>query len=90
MPLEIELTNRFKRDLKKNYLKTASREWCEVINFLVKGEKLPEKYKDHQLTGEFHGFRDCHVFPDLVLIYEVRDNVVQLVRLASHSEVFSK
>lgn len=50
---------------------------------------LPAKYEDHSLSGDLAGFRDCHVKPDLVLIYEkIGDDTLRLVRLGSHSEVF--
>ena len=47
-----------------------------------------KKYKDHALTGNYKGFRDCHIKPDLVLIYRVQSDTVDLVRLGSHSAVF--
>nr|WP_078055556.1 type II toxin-antitoxin system YafQ family toxin [Rappaport israeli] len=45
-------------------------------------------HKDHALTGHFIGFRDCHIKPDLVLIYKIVDDVVELHYLDSHSEIF--
>lgn len=60
----------------------------EVFYCLVKNQPLPVKYKDHALTGNFKGYRDCHVKPDLVLIYRIDGAMVELVRLNSHSEVF--
>lgn len=63
-----------------------------VLGYILKGGELPEKYKDHGLSGEWLGYRDCHVRPDLVLIYkrkEVGKSVeVSLARLGSHSEIF--
>ncbi|ETD68705.1 translation repressor RelE [Pelistega indica] len=50
---------------------------------------MPEKYKDHPLKGQFKDFRDCHVKPDLVLIYKVEGDTVVLYRLNTHSELFS-
>ncbi|MDK4564251.1 type II toxin-antitoxin system YafQ family toxin [Kingella kingae] len=49
---------------------------------------MPEKYRDHALKGEFAGFRDCHVKPDLVLIYRDNGELLELHRLDTHSEVF--
>ena len=53
----------------KQLLHLASAEWAEVLNSLVHKKALPEKYRDHALIGNWKGFRDCHVKPDLVLIY---------------------
>ena len=62
--------------------------WGEVLNCLTNDLPIPKKYKDHALTGNYKGFRDCHIKPDLVLIYRVQSDIVDLVRLGSHSEVF--
>ncbi|MBL1278027.1 MAG: type II toxin-antitoxin system YafQ family toxin [Ectothiorhodospiraceae bacterium] len=60
----------------------------DVLTTLTKGESLAEKYRDHALTGEWNDHRDCHIKPDLVLIYRKPNNeVLQLVRLGSHSEL---
>lgn len=84
----IEVSKQFKRDAKKHYLSLLTPEWGEVLNCLTNDAAIPEKYKDHALTGNYKGYRDCHVKPDLVLIYRTDENVVELVRLNSHSEVF--
>ncbi|WP_353888767.1 type II toxin-antitoxin system YafQ family toxin [uncultured Psychrobacter sp.] len=62
--------------------------WGEVLNCLTNDLPIPKKYKDHALTGNYKGFRDCHIKPDLVLIYRVQSDTVDLVRLGSHSAVF--
>ena len=49
---------------------------------------IPDKYRDHALSGEWAGCRDCHVKPDLVLIYEKIDNDLILIRLGTHAELF--
>jgi mRNA interferase YafQ len=59
-----------------------------VLARLLINELLPEKHVDHALTGDWKGFRDCHVRPDLVLIYEKPDPyTLRLTRLGSHSEL---
>ena len=86
---KIVIENKFKRDAKKLFLELVTAEWAEVISCLCNDLPLTEKYKDHALTGEWKDFRDCHVKPDLVLIYSKRnDGFLQLVRLGSHSELF--
>ena len=58
------------------------------MKLLASDETLPDKYRDHLLTGDWKDFRDCHIRPDLVLIYRKPDDeVLQLVRLGSHSEL---
>ncbi len=84
----IEVSSQFKRDAKKNYLSLLTPAWGEVLNCLVNDSTIPAKYKDHALIGNYRGFRNCHIKPDLVLIYRVRSDTVDLVRLGSHSEVF--
>lgn len=88
MKRSFDMSNPFKRDLKKHYLMLIGESWTEVSNCLLNAQPLPEKYKDHPLTGHWHGFRDCHIKPDLVLIYKIVDETVQLHRLGTHSELF--
>nr|WP_254988945.1 type II toxin-antitoxin system YafQ family toxin [Cyanobium sp. ATX 6E8] len=59
-----------------------------VIPLLLADQPLPIRFRDHQLRANWKGYRDCHVFPDLVLIYQLQcAEVVRLVRLGSHSEL---
>lgn len=83
-----EMSNAFKRDLKKYYLSLVSMEWVLIFECLLKGYEIPEKYKDHPLQGDWVGFRDCHIKPDLVLIYKIVGDTVELHRLNSHSKLF--
>ena len=59
-----------------------------VIFELQKGQTLETKYVDHPLSGNWNKFRDCHIKPDLVLIYRINENTLQLARIGSHSDVF--
>jgi mRNA interferase YafQ len=70
--------------------KFDSSELDRVINALALGEKLAIKYRDHFLTGEYEGFRECHVKPDLLLIYKIEEGnlILLLVNIGSHSELF--
>ncbi len=92
----IGLTKAFKRDLAK-YAKSqpeilVSQPYTEVLNTLARGLSLDEKYRDHALTGNWQGFRECHIFSDLLLIYSVeeREDEVKIIytRLGTHSELF--
>lgn len=89
MVYKIATTKRFDKDYAK--LTAADREVAKnVINRLANDEILEKKYKDHALKGEYAGFRDCHVKPDLVLIYSKNKDALLLTafRINSHSELF--
>ena len=85
----ITYSKAFKRDLTKWILVTVSPEFIEVMFLLQRKHPLPEKYKDHALKGNWHGFRGCHIGNDLVLIYQYQGEDLYLARLNTHSEVFS-
>ncbi|MCD7847469.1 MAG: type II toxin-antitoxin system YafQ family toxin [Oscillospiraceae bacterium] len=90
--LNVVLSNHFKKDLK-----LASKRGCklelldEVINTLAEGKPLAEKHRDHNLTGEYIGFRECHIQPDWLLVYRVEDEdlMLFLFRTGTHSDLFS-
>ena len=88
----IEQTGQFKRDLKREskgpHRQTLRSDFLALVEALAKDEPLADKHHDHALTGDWKDHRDCHVRPDLVLIYRKLDEtVLQLVRLGSHSEL---
>ena len=62
----------------------------DVLNLLVNGKILPIKYKDHNLSGNFKGCRECHITPDWLLIYEISDDelMLYLTRTGTHSDLF--
>ena len=86
MKYDLPFTSQFKKDLKlaKKQNKDLGKLF-EVIDILA-------KYKDHSLTGNYRGTRECHIEPDWLLIYEIRGDVLVLMhyRLGSHSELFKK
>jgi mRNA interferase YafQ len=89
----IERSTRFKRDYKREakgrYRATLDADLMPVLVALASDEVLDPRYQDHGLTGDWIGYRDCHVKPDLVLIYGKPDDAtLRLARLGSHSEVF--
>ena len=61
-----------------------------MLKLLAAGEPLPEKNRDHPLTGDFRGFRECHIAPDWLLIYEVEEEtlILYLTRTGTHSDLF--
>jgi mRNA interferase YafQ len=88
----IERTTQFRRDYKREtrgrHRAALEAGLASVLVPLINDEPLPERFRDHPLSGEWVGFRDCHVKPDLVLIYEKPDaETLRLVRLGSHSEL---
>ncbi len=83
---EIRRSRQFEKDFKK--CGGISPAFIEVLYCLIKDEKLPTKYRDHALTGNMKSFRDCHVKPDLVLIYRIVGEVVELHQIGSHSHIF--
>ena len=93
MKYEIKFTNQFKKDLKlaKKQNKNID-ELLQVIKKLANGQKLEEKYRDHDLLGNYKGCRECHINSDWLLIYQIIDDVLVLVlyRLGNHSTLFKK
>jgi len=88
----IEWTSQFKRDYKREgkgqHRATLDVELFPIVEALANDQLLDPRYRDHALTGEWKDYRDCHIKPDMVLIYRKPDDVVlQLVRLGSHSEL---
>ncbi len=59
-----------------------------IIEHLTQKKPLAKKYKDHALTGEWKGYRECHIQPDWLLIYIIKVNTVYLVRTGTHSDLF--
>ena len=89
--LKIKFLNSFKKDYKRIVKRGYDIALLEnVIRMLADGETLPAKYRDHTLTGNYSGYRECHITPDWLLIYEVRESELILVlsRTGTHSDLF--
>lgn len=89
--LSIKDTTKFKKDLKKYiHQSSALSELNKVLKLLIEEKKLPEKYRDHNLVGGFRGMRECHLKPDVLLIYwvDIENKKLHLERIGSHSELF--
>ena len=89
---EIKYTARFKRDYRRekssHYGKKLDTLLMEVVNLLANDTPLPRRNFDHALSAEWSDHRDCHIKPDLILIYRKPDSAtLELVRLGSHSEL---
>lgn len=82
-------TTSFKKQYKK--LSSIDKELVkEVIVLLVNKQTLDEKYKDHKLTGNFKDMKECHIKPDLLLIYKMNDGILELalVHVGNHNSLF--
>ena len=89
MTLEIKIMNACRRDIRKLQRQGKNlEELYTVVKMLAEGETLPERYRDHYLTGNWRGFRECHIRPDWLLIYRIVDQELQLTRSGSHSDLF--
>ena len=89
--LKIRSSNRFKRDLKaiaKRGLNLSLME--EVVDTLASQKQLDARYRDHSLTGDYTGFRECHIQPDWLLVYRIEEDELMLFlsRTGTHSDLF--
>ena len=87
---EVVLSNRFRKDLKlaaKRGLRLD--ELNTIVNQLAAGQTLPERNRDHALTGDYIGFRECHIRPDWLLVYRVDGDALELFlfRTGTHTDV---
>jgi len=82
-------TSQFKRDFKQLRLKKDDEcRFVEVVDALIGDAPMDARYRDHALTGNWVGCRECHLKPDLLVIYKPEEDVVKLVRIGSHSNLF--
>lgn len=89
----VDYSSKFKRDVKREQRSPNNKYLDDELNFVLKllcsDFALPEKFHDHALKGKFSGKRECHIKPDLLLIYiKVGQEILYLDRLGSHAEVF--
>lgn len=89
------LTIKYETGFKKDYKRIVKRGYNislleEVVGQLANKIPLPKKYEDHGLSGNYVGFRECHITPDWLLIYKIDDNelILCLTRTGSHSDLF--
>ena len=93
MNREIVWTTQFKKDYKLALKRHLDIELLDnIIRSLSRGETLQEKNRDHALTGDWAGHRECHILPDWLLVYRIDDNVLvlTLARTGTHSDLFGK
>ncbi|MCF0184438.1 MAG: type II toxin-antitoxin system YafQ family toxin [Bacteroidaceae bacterium] len=91
MKYTIKTTKTFTKDLKLMAKRGGNiEELYRVVGLLANGEALPVSMRDHALSGDFKGHRECHIRPDWLLIYKIDQNVLvlSLVRTGTHSDLF--
>lgn len=89
--LNPEYTSQFKRDFKK--AKARGKDITSmriVMDLLLQEQSLPEKYKDHQLKGEWKDFRELHIESDWLLIYKIIEDTIYFTRTGTHSDLFDE
>jgi len=86
----LDYTTTFKKDYKRAKKRGYNMDLLtEIVNTLQKGECLPQKNKDHSLTGNWAGYRECHITPDWLLVYQIVEDklILLLTRTGSHSDL---
>ena len=89
----VKFTTQFKKDYKLAMKRGLKMNFLEdIVEKLSMGEVLPDKNKDHALTGNWIGFRECHIQPDWLLVYRLENDVLvlTLTRTGTHSDLFDK
>jgi mRNA interferase YafQ len=89
----IDRSSAFKRDYKREesgrHRSTLDAALVSILTALINDDPLEPRYRDHDLSGQWSGYRECHVKPNLLLIYRKLDtDTLRLARLGSHSELF--
>lgn len=88
---DVVFTTKFKRDLKKVQRSVSEKvllDLNDIIEQLADDIPLADQFKDHDLAGQWKDFRECHLRPDLLLVYRKEPGIIRLTRLTSHSELF--
>ena len=91
MSLSLRKTYQFEKDVKRMAKRGMHmQELTAVIDLLLAESLLPEKYQDHPLTGDYAGFRECHIRPDWLLIYTIQSErlILTCMRTGTHSDLF--
>lgn len=87
----IRYSNKFKKNLELMIRRGNDPEKIKaVIVAIAKGHTLDKKYRDHALTGNLAGFRDCHIENDWLLLYRIEDDILYLERTGTHSDIFRR
>ena len=91
MKLKIVSSSHFRKDLKLAQKRGFDlKKLSSIVDRLASGESLPDKNRDHALTGQYAGFRECHIEPDWLLVYRIDGDELELFlfRTGTHSDLF--
>jgi mRNA interferase YafQ len=87
--VKLTQTTQFRKDVKRQIKRGKDVVKLKgTVELLQSGTALPERFRDHSLTGDWHGWRDCHIEPDWLLIYKLSQDELILGRTGSHSDLF--
>ena len=87
--MKVSQTSQFKKDIIKQQKRGKDLSKLKsAIDILLSGQDLPPKCKDHALIGNWGGHRDCHIEPDWILIYQLREDELRLERTGTHADLF--
>lgn len=93
--IENKYTIKYTTSFKKNYKRAIKRGLKiellnQIITLLATGKPLPVKHRDHALSGDWAGYRECHIMPDWLLVYYIEDDtlVLTLARTGTHSDIY--
>jgi mRNA interferase YafQ len=88
---KLQVTSKYKKDLKRAKSRGLDLDSLQnVLSYLVNGITLPKEYNDHKLLGRYIGYRECHISPDWLLIYDINTEIklLTLVRTGTHADLF--
>lgn len=89
----VKSSKKFDKDLRRSAKRGQNiNKLLDVVSFLATGQKLPNKYRNHHLKGDYKNLSECHIEPDWLLIYEIQDDILilTLLHLGSHSDLFEE
>jgi len=88
--MKFSRSKQFKKDFSKYAQRMSDKQFeylIEVLGFLGTAKTMPQKFKDHSLSGKLNGYRECHIGGDLILLYKVENECIYLLRFGTHAEV---
>jgi mRNA interferase YafQ len=91
--MKISRHKQFKKDFAKHFKTMQDKHFqsfVDAISILASGKELPAQYKDHQLKGKLSKFREFHIGGDLLVMYAIEDDIIYLLRIGTHSELFGE
>jgi len=89
MQLKVQFSNQFKKDIKKIQKQNKDLDLLNnIVRILINQHRIPVKYKNHKLIGNYAGYQELHIQPDWLLIYKLTTDTLYIARTGSHAELF--